>query len=105
MTLSPFREDVELAPSAETPSGSGDEDLPRLGETWYTTAEPGAAESEGGGFDFGEAEAEASHPILTLFPLPPAVLEALSNGLSSVAVGLAANAGYHDANTLTNIVF
>src|SRR5262245_33270183 len=111
MTLSPFREDVELEGSTETPSLPGYGDIPQLGETWYTpeagtaTAEQEAWESEGEGFDFGEAEAEVSHPILTLFPLPPAVLEALSNGLSSVAVGLAANAGYRDVSTLTNIVF
>ena len=45
MTLSPFREDVELAGSTETPSRSGYEDLPQLGETWYTT-ETGTATAE-----------------------------------------------------------
>jgi len=107
-TLSPFREDA--APAAPTASQHED-------ETWYSPEivgsaplvseyeEEAATEEADEAFDFGEAEAETSHPILALFPLPPAVLEALSNGLSSVAVGLAANAGYRDTNQLTNIVF
>jgi LAS superfamily LD-carboxypeptidase LdcB len=63
--------------------------------------------SEATEFVFGEpgAEAEAAHPLLSLFPLPAAVLEALSAGLSSVAVGLAMNAGHRDENKLSNIVF
>ena len=104
-TLSPFREDLELAELTETTYDD---------ETWYapeivgsspTVGEQGASEWEEEAYDFGEAETEAGHPILALFPLPPAVLEALSNGLGSVAVGLAANAGYRDVNQLTNIVF
>ena len=103
-TLSPFREDLELADSTETTY---------YDETWYAPeivgSSPPVAEREASeweeAFDFGEAETEAGHPILALFPLPPAVLEALSNGLGSVAVGLAANAGFRDVNQLTNIVF
>ena len=56
-------------------------------------------------FDFGAAEGELSHPLLSLFPVPAAVLEALSGGLSSLAVTLAAGAGFRDVNQLTNIVF
>jgi uncharacterized protein YcbK (DUF882 family) len=116
--LSPFREDVEFGGSPEnTPHGdprggrNGETasrrkpGLPAFAET--ATAEPEAEEWETEEFDFGESEAEAevAHPILTLFPLPTAVLEALSSGLSSLAIGLAANAGYRDVTQLTNIVF
>jgi D-alanyl-D-alanine carboxypeptidase-like protein len=62
-----------------------------------------AAEAED--FDFGAAEDEAGHPILSMFPVPTAVLEALSRGLPAVAVGLAVGAGVRDVNQLTNIVF
>lgn len=62
-------------------------------------------EAEEEEFDFGEAEQETAHPILSMFPLPAAVIEALSSGLSSLAVGLAAGAGFKDVNQLTNIVF
>jgi hypothetical protein len=102
-TLSPFREDIALQGSPETaPVGYE-------GETWYAPEVLGSAplvtEQEDEAFDFGEAEAEVAHPILSLFPVPPAVLEALSNGMASVAIGLAINAGYRDVNQLTNIVF
>lgn len=55
---------------------------------------------------FDEAEEEAAaHPILKLFPLPSAVLDALSRGLWSLALGLAVGAGYRDVTQLTNIIF
>jgi C1A family cysteine protease len=101
--MSPFREDVELAGSFEAlPHG---EEYAAFVDT--ATVEPEADDREEEEFDFGEAEAqaEAAHPILRVFPVPTAVLEALSGGLSSVAVGLAVNAGYRDVTQLTNIVF
>src|SRR4051812_44715381 len=106
--LSPFREDVEVI----TPR-------PQAGETWMPAdaATPFAsgeavdavseaeAEAEADEFDFGAGDQELSHPLLSLFPVPAAVLEALSGGLSSLAVTLAAGAGFRDVNQLTNIVF
>lgn len=100
--ISPFREAVEL------------EAVPAAGGAWSpatATAEPEAAEAEDAEewealeLDLGEAQAEAAHPILSIFPLPGAVVEALSSGLSSTAVALAANAGYRNPTQLTNIVF
>ena len=103
-TLSPFREDVEVASP-----------MSQSAETWLGTAGPtpfatGAEaeeppEAEADQFDFGPAEGELSHPLLSHFPVPAAVLEALSAGLSSGAVGLAVGAGFRDVNQLTNIVF
>ena len=105
-TLSPFREDVEVASPA-----------PQSGETWMPRRRSDSVRAGGGGrgrrprsaeadeFDFGAAEGELSHPLLSLFPVPAAVLEALSGGLSSLAVSLAAGAGFRDVNQLTNIVF
>jgi LAS superfamily LD-carboxypeptidase LdcB len=75
---------------------------------WAETEDIGEAEdfdSEEEDFDFGESEDEAAHPILSMFPVPMAVIEALSRGLPSVAIGLAAAAGFRDVNQLTNIVF
>jgi LAS superfamily LD-carboxypeptidase LdcB len=73
---------------------------------WAETEDLGAAEDfDSEGEDFGEAEDEAAHPILSVFPVPTAVIEALSRGLPSVAIGLAAAAGFRDVNQLTNIVF
>src|SRR3954454_20926371 len=104
--LSPFREDVEVI----TPR-------PQAGETWMPAdaATPFAsgeavdavseAEAEADEFDFGAGEQELSHPLLSLFPVPAAVLEALSGGLSSLAVTLASGAGFRGAHQLTNIVF
>src|SRR5215467_3110666 len=92
-TRSPFREGVTQPPADEA-------------ETWLSgmPGEPGRAE----GFDFGEAEAafEDTHPISAAFPsLPPGVFEALSHGLASVAIGLAAAAGLRDVDRLTDVVF
>jgi uncharacterized protein YcbK (DUF882 family) len=79
-SISPFREDLESGPPLQATA------------SWEEEAES-AYESEG------------SHPLLALFPLPGAVMDALAGGLSPLAVGLAASAGYKDVNQLTNIVF
>ena len=63
------------------------------------------AEAYGEGEDAWAEEFGAAHPILSLFPLPAAVVEALARGLWSSAIALARAAGYGDANQLTNIVF
>jgi D-alanyl-D-alanine carboxypeptidase len=52
-----------------------------------------------------EGEEEGAHPLLALFPLPAAVLDALSRGLWSVALEGAMVAGFRDVTQLTNIVF
>jgi LAS superfamily LD-carboxypeptidase LdcB len=100
---SPFRDDVELAPAES--------------ETWSAT-EAGAAspflpsEAEEPLFEQwvdpeweAEGEDEAAHPILSVFPLSKAVLDALTGGLWPLAVQLAKAAGYTDVNQMTNIVF
>ncbi|TML61286.1 MAG: hypothetical protein E6G22_09660 [Actinobacteria bacterium] len=63
---------------------------------------PWQAEAEGPAW---ESEARTSHPILTLYPLSAAVLDALGRGLWSAAINLARAAGYRDVTQLTNIVF
>jgi hypothetical protein len=114
-TISPFSEDVSAPRSTPAAEEGGVEES----ETWYTGeqrptpfastteadqhAEAQAAEPED--FDFAGADEEVAHPILSAFPLPRAVVEALSGGLSSLAVMLAAGAGYRDVGQLTNIVF
>ncbi len=111
---SPFREELEdLSPEELELFGAEprEED-----ETWLsgiaeppTPAEAAPAEAalEADAFDFGESEAEfeADHPVTAYLPLPAGVLEALSHGLSSVAIGLAAAAGYTDVDQLTNVLF
>jgi LAS superfamily LD-carboxypeptidase LdcB len=109
---SPFRDEVEVAPA--------------LSESPYTS-EAGAAspflaaEAEAPAFDHWvdpegetqdvfeavgeEAEDEAAHPILSVFPLSKAILDALTSKLWPLAVQLAKGAGYTDATQLTNIVF
>jgi LAS superfamily LD-carboxypeptidase LdcB len=77
-SISPFREDLETGPPLYESALSEDE---------------------------APVEREATHPLLAVFPLPGAVLDALAGGLSPLAVGLAASAGYKDVNQLTNIVF
>ena len=101
-TLSPFREDVEVvAPTRQ----AGETWMPADAATPFAFGEAVDPEAEADEFDFGSAEGELSHPLLSLFPVPAAVLEALSGGLSSLAVTLAAGAGFRDVNQLTNIVF
>jgi uncharacterized protein YcbK (DUF882 family)/LAS superfamily LD-carboxypeptidase LdcB len=101
--VSPFA--LEDAIPLEAPTVTVDEGVFEL--VGAAPPETPADESEITEPVFGEpeAEAETAHPLLSLFPLPAAVLEALSAGLSSVAVGLAMNAGHRDENKLTNIVF
>ena len=111
--ISPFREDAELvAPTGTMPDEL--EDPWATGEAWSpqtAAAEPGTAEAEEAGaweaaeLGLGETQAEAAHPVLSLFPMPAAVVEALTSGLWSAAVGLAVRAGYRDAAQLTNILF
>jgi hypothetical protein len=76
-------------------------------ETWLSGLPPQPA--AGDGLEFGAAEAELEdvreHPITMAFPLPAGVFEALGHGLTSVAIGLAAAAGYRDVDQLTNVVF
>jgi LAS superfamily LD-carboxypeptidase LdcB len=110
--LSPFREDVELAGSSETTAYDHEEALAE-GESWLGAEtstvfapEPEAeARHEDDYVGLADPEAEVTHPILALFPLPRAVLEALAGGLAPAAVRLAIGAGYKDVNQLTNIVF
>ncbi|HEY7621789.1 MAG TPA: D-alanyl-D-alanine carboxypeptidase family protein [Solirubrobacteraceae bacterium] len=94
---SPFRDDVEIAPAQS--------------ESW-SVMEAGASspfvptEVEVPEFEqWVEPEAETTHPILSVFPLSKAVLDALTGGLWPLAVQLAKSAGYTDVNQLTNIVF
>ena len=115
--MSPFREDVELAEPMEIAPRANEHDFEE-DETWRIAeadetpfAEAAEVDAdaevwwEGEDFHLGDAEEEAWHPILSMFPVPRAVLDALSSGLAPVAVGLAVGAGYKDPNQLTNIVF
>jgi LAS superfamily LD-carboxypeptidase LdcB len=109
--MSPFREDVEVAPAQAETSNATE----ASSSTPFVQAE---AEPEALGqwvdpewevedvFEVaGEEEDEVAHPILSLFPLPKSVLDALTGNLWPLAVQLATGAGYTDANQLTNIVF
>src|SRR5205823_3212939 len=62
-------------------------------------------EAEGGAPFAFEGEEVGGHPLLAVFPLPAAVLDALSRGLWSVALEGAMVAGFRDVSQLTNIVF
>jgi hypothetical protein len=110
-SVSPFREEVEGVapdrdgwPDHETGASPAGEAAPAEtpfvgeGEAWQEWGEPDATE-------LLALESERSHPILSVFALPGAVLDALSGGLSSLAVGLAVSAGYGDVGQLTNILF
>jgi hypothetical protein len=112
--LSPFREDVELEETLETAAYNYEEELDELEASGAaeTVPPPLAAEVEAedsaedeGLVGLADPEAEVTHPILTLFPLPRSVLEALAGGLTSAGARLAVAAGYRDVNQLTNIVF
>ena len=95
-SVSPFLEGVETPvdrwSSPETVAGEA------AGEDWE------AADSLTGVEPWAETS-PTTHPLTQLFPLPGAVLDALSGGLAPLAVGLAVSAGYTDVNQLTNIVF
>ncbi len=113
---SPFRDEVEVAPAlsespyaseagAASPFLAAEAEAPAFdrwvdpeGET-EDVFEAVAEEAE------AEAEDEAAHPILSVFPLSKAILDALTSKLWPLAVQLAKGAGYTDANQLTNIVF
>jgi LAS superfamily LD-carboxypeptidase LdcB len=105
--MSPFRDDVEVAP--------GQAETWYAGETASSTpfvqpeVEPDTHEDPEWDvedvFEVEDEAEEAAHPILSLFPLPQAVLDALTGNLWPRAVQLAAGAGYTDVNQLTNIVF
>ncbi len=115
---SPFREDLEHV-SDEDLEFFGYEPSSEEGETWLSgigvaptpaeasPAAPAEMSAEVDEFDFGESESEfeSDHPVTAYLPLPTGVLEALSHGLTSVAIGLAAAAGYTDVDQLTNVVF
>jgi LAS superfamily LD-carboxypeptidase LdcB len=110
MTLSPFREDAEVAPiQAETWRAAEAASL-----TPFVQTEPELethdewAGPEWKVEDLLEVadEEEAAQPLLTAFPLlSKAVLDALGDNLWPAAVQLAASCGYKDVNELTNIVF
>ena len=124
-TMSPFRADFAPSESTEIvpypPVAPAFED-----ESWYVpqAAPPpfSAAEAAPEAEDAEEpdweavwesselegapvAEEETGHPILSLFPLPSAVVDALTDGLWTAAIGLAIGAGFRDVSQLTNIVF
>jgi hypothetical protein len=107
--MSPFREDVEVAPA----QGEGWSVAEAASATPFAAPE---ARDEWQGAEWevpdvfevaeGEEEGEAAHPILSLFPLlSKPVLDALAGSLWPRALALAAAAGYTDVNQLTNVVF
>ena len=95
-TLSPFLEDAEAPLDLWTPEPVTAESME--GEDWEASEAPA-------GIEPWAETSPAVHPLTRVFPLPGAVLDALSGGLAPLAVGLAASAGYTDVNQLTNIVF
>lgn len=102
--LSPFRVTVESAPEPPLVPAAGVAASPFLeveSETWLDGLSAGG-ETEAPAL---EAEGTTPHPLATLYPLPTGVLDALSHGLTSVAVSLAAAAGYREADHLTDVVF
>jgi LAS superfamily LD-carboxypeptidase LdcB len=109
---SPFRDEVEVVPAlSESPYASeAGAASPFLGPVGEASAFDHWVDPEGEAEDVfeavgEEAEDESAHPILSVFPLSKAVLDALASGLWPLAVQLAKAAGYADANQLTNIVF
>ena len=97
-SLSPFLEDAEAPLELWTPEPVTAQTMDTEGEDWEASEAPAGVEP------WAET-APAVHPLTRVFPLPGAVLDALSGGLAPLAVGLAASAGYTDVNQLTNIVF
>ena len=69
--------DYSFAPKRERTSFAGAGDAEPELQAWR----------EAGDLDLAQAEEEVAHPILALFALPKAVLNAMSSGLWSLALG------------------